>query len=261
MKHQLTQKLERNLIKLFLIVLSISLLNSQPIELKLDHITISVSDLHESAELFGQLGFNLKEGRLHQNSIQNKFIEFADETEIELITATEKKDKLSGWYVDFITKNPDGKAAFIAFSITDLNPLIEKLQKAKLPFITSDLIYAKLISFSQDSEFHPLFFIKYNQKNTGNKMDQNHKNGVIKIKSVWLNKRLKGLFSLLGFSNYKTELHSLLGTVDLLTIGTHKLLFSEFSEERFFGISFLIEKGNNQKVEQQFGIYLEFISQ
>src|SRR5262245_4051661 len=54
----------------------------------LDHIPTAVRDLGAASARYRALGFALKPGRLHDNSILNNHAKFPDGTEIELITAT-----------------------------------------------------------------------------------------------------------------------------------------------------------------------------
>ena len=84
---------------------------SQVADLKFDHFNIAVSNLDDANREFKNIGFTIKKGRNHLNSIKNSFIEFSDQTEIELINATQNYDKLSNWYIKLQNKYPNGKAA------------------------------------------------------------------------------------------------------------------------------------------------------
>jgi len=66
---------------------------------RLDHVNVVVRDLEQAGRTYQRLGFTLKQGRPHANSIRNLHIKFSDTTEIELITADEPRDALARRYI------------------------------------------------------------------------------------------------------------------------------------------------------------------
>ena len=87
--------------------------SGQPAVVGLDHIPIAVSNLDQAAERYRALGFSLKPGRPHDNGITNQHVKFTDGTELELITAPEARDALTGTYRRHLAAG-DGPA-FLAF--------------------------------------------------------------------------------------------------------------------------------------------------
>ncbi|HEU0055301.1 MAG TPA: VOC family protein, partial [Longimicrobium sp.] len=80
---------------------------------RLDHVPIAVRDLEgATADYRDRLGFAIKPGRPHPNSILNSHQKFRDGTQLELITATEPRDRLARDYLDFLTGGDGG--AFLA---------------------------------------------------------------------------------------------------------------------------------------------------
>src|SRR5262245_30871681 len=75
----------------------------------LDHIPTAVRDLEAASARYRALGFVLKPGRLHDDSILNNHAKFPDGTEIELITATQPGDALASRYLQKIAAG-DGPA-------------------------------------------------------------------------------------------------------------------------------------------------------
>lgn len=73
----------------------------QPL-VRLDHIPTAVRDLDAAVADFRALGFAIKPGRPHANGLSNAHIKFANGAGLELITATEARDALSGRYVDLL---------------------------------------------------------------------------------------------------------------------------------------------------------------
>jgi len=74
---------------------------AQPL-VRLDHIPTAVRDLDAAVADFRSLGFAIKPGRPHANGLRNAHIKFANGAGLELITANEARDTLSGRYVDFL---------------------------------------------------------------------------------------------------------------------------------------------------------------
>ena len=52
----------------------------------IDHVTVAVRDLESTVQVYRQLGFTLKPGRLHQNGLRNQHIKFPDGSGLELIS-------------------------------------------------------------------------------------------------------------------------------------------------------------------------------
>ena len=72
--------------------------DAEPAVIGLDHVPIAVGDLERAAAQYRSLGFSLKPGRPHANGIRNEHAKFTDGTELELITAPEARDDLTGTY-------------------------------------------------------------------------------------------------------------------------------------------------------------------
>jgi hypothetical protein len=78
----------------------------------LDHLTVAVNDLDRARSRFESMGFTLKPGRPHSNSIRNVHAKFGDGTEIELITAAEPRDSLARDSLALMAQGDGG--AFVA---------------------------------------------------------------------------------------------------------------------------------------------------
>jgi len=156
-------------------------------ELSLDHITIAVKDLESFQELFSNLGFTIKPGTQHDNSIQNSHIKFEDSTSIELLTATKKRDEISAWYVDRINNYPEGSGVYAALKVDSaktLDQIKRVFLKESILFREYDLDYSQIISFHNSLPWHPVFFIHYETDNKEVIKYSNHANGVLGINSV-----------------------------------------------------------------------------
>lgn len=76
--------------------------------LRLDHVNVVVRDIAAAQADYERLGFAFKAGRLHANSILNAHMKFPDSTELELITATEPRDRLARRYLDLLAAGEGG---------------------------------------------------------------------------------------------------------------------------------------------------------
>lgn len=70
----------------------------QPLVQGMNHTPIVVGDLEKAEADFRAMGFTIKPGRLHADGIRNAHVKFADETELELITAPQGVDDLTSEY-------------------------------------------------------------------------------------------------------------------------------------------------------------------
>jgi predicted lactoylglutathione lyase len=155
--------------------------------LSLDHITIAVKDLSSTTKFFSDLGFTIKPGTMHKNSIENAHIKFGNDTSIEILTASKKRDEMSAWYVDHINKNPNGSVVFAALR-TDSSIVLNSISKTLLMnnylFKDDNLGYSQIISFHNSYSLHPIFFIHYKSPQKEIIEYTNHQNGAKRITDV-----------------------------------------------------------------------------
>ncbi len=122
--------------------------------LALDHVVLAVPDLAAASEFFANdLGFTLKPGRLHGNSILNSHAKFADGTELELLTASEPLDAVAAQYLDFLADGPG--FAYVAFRGPDLRAAAERLPDSEL--VTGRAF--DWLAFPSSHRWHHLFLI------------------------------------------------------------------------------------------------------
>lgn len=148
----------------------------------LDHVIISTVNLQETSNLFNTLGFSIKDGYKHKNGINNNFIEFANNTELEIIEVSDPKDELSSNYKNLIDENISGLQ--FAIRVNEIDQLKNNFEKLDYPFTKTDKnnFYSTLSSKSNNTEL-PLFFIQYNIDNTNTLVT--HKNNAKGIGSIW----------------------------------------------------------------------------
>ncbi len=152
-----------------------------------DHIIIGSNNLDDSKNIFEEkLGFTIKDGQKHKNGISNFFIEFSDESEIEIISVKNPSDHLASQYEKFLE---DDKYGFqFVLRTNELLDLKEHLTTLKFGYsnYSKNNIYATLSKNMIDLEL-PIFFIQYNSENKNTHI--NHLNKSLGIKSVWFSTR------------------------------------------------------------------------
>lgn len=124
----------------------------------LDHVNIAVGDLARAKGTFEALGFTIKPGRLHNNSIDNLHLKFQDGTELELITASSPLDKLAEEYIGLIAEG-DG-AAFVALRASNLEFLSERLKDPGIPVTVSGEEHHRTITISEGHELRSIWFVE-----------------------------------------------------------------------------------------------------
>lgn len=147
----------------------------------LDHIIIGSENLSETTELFRKLGFSIKDGKVHKNGIRNNFIEFADNTEIEIVEVKYPTEDFAIEYKNLISQNKFGLQFSLRVDVIEnlknnfsaINSNFVELQKGN----DYSTLSAKGINFEL-----PIFFIQFDKLNNSNTNHLNHAKG---ITSVW----------------------------------------------------------------------------
>jgi glyoxalase-like protein len=159
-----------------------------------DHIPVAVRDLDSAGERYRALGFTLKPGRLHDNSLNNLHAKHPDGTEIELITATEPRDALATRYLQILAGG-DGPA-FLALH-GDLDAIEPVLAKAGIAFSRRGALISVL-----DPRVDYLFFVADNRSPTDRPEHFAHANTSTALTAAWLadedNATLRKLLTALG---------------------------------------------------------------
>jgi len=179
----------------------------------LEHLTIAVPDLLESSIfLSDSLGFTIKMGRLHSNSIENSHVKFKDKSSIEIITAKTPMDDLAAWYINYLKRFPVGAGAFVGIRIDDeeeMNQVEEWVIKLGLDHKRLDFQYSDIIYFGEKVPINTLFFIRYKVDVKDRAAILKHKNTSEHLYSVWLNfdqhEKAAELLRSLGFKVEKTK--------------------------------------------------------
>jgi catechol 2,3-dioxygenase-like lactoylglutathione lyase family enzyme len=160
----------------------------------IDHIPTAVKDLDAASARYRALGFSLKPGRPHDNTLRNVHAKFPDGREIELITATEPRDPLAARYLRQIAAG-DGPA-YLALHCDDFALLRERLKKANIVFDDSGYFRPA------DPSLNYLFFSGDNRSPTDKPEHFEHANTTQTLIGVWIadaeNGALRGLLDALG---------------------------------------------------------------
>ena len=146
----------------------------------MDHIPIAVQDLGSAAQTYERLGFVLKRGRFHANGVSNEHIKFSNGTELELISASEVRDRMTAEYRQFLAV-ADGPA-FLGLFGPNRTELIERLKASRNPAEFE----STWITFPQSDPLHYIFFGQRNASDTDRPQYFSHPNGAESLIGVWL---------------------------------------------------------------------------
>lgn len=159
------------------------------------HIPVAVKNLRKASADYEALGFTLKPGKLHDDSLDNNHAKYPDGTEIELITATKPLDDLAKKYLRLIAAG-DGPA-FLALHAPDMAAVERRLAE-------------KGIAASRDGGFFSpadpaldyVFFVGDNRSPTDLPEHFVHANTSVALIGVWIadaeNTKLTDLLAALG---------------------------------------------------------------
>ena len=153
--------------------------------IRLDHMPIAVDDLQAAEHRYRDgLGFTIKPGRLHQNSIDNVHIKFADSSALELITASEPSDGVAARYLEFLQSGDGG--AFVSFDGGAADSIAVRLRAGGMNPHVFEGGYANSVTFDFEDPLSYFFFIEYHRRPRDGPEILNHPNSAIGLYAVWL---------------------------------------------------------------------------
>ena len=152
----------------------------------LDHVPIAVHDLARATIAYRKLGFTVRPGRSHPNTIANAFVSFSNGTQLELITATERGDSLASWYVDFL-KSHEGPA-FVALGVDSITLAEDRLRAAGIEFHDTgpEPDGFRTVTLEVPEPFRRLFLIHYAAAPRRNPAGHRHPNTAVGMRTVWI---------------------------------------------------------------------------
>lgn len=153
--------------------------------LKLDHVPIVVRSLGKAVTTYNEdLGFTIKPGRLHPNSINNAHVKFADGTALELITSKEPTDELAAHYLGLLAAGEGG--AFLSLNGGDVDSIVQKpaIQRFNPNLVKGS--YANTVTFDFSVPIGYWFFLEYTRPPVDKAEYLVHENKALGIEAVWL---------------------------------------------------------------------------
>lgn len=154
------------------------------VAVRLDHVPIAVRSLDAAVRTYRDgLGFSLKPGRPHANSISNAHIKFGDGSALELITAAEPRDELASRYLELLAHGEGG--AFVGLDAGPVAPLADLLRPMALPFETTLGSYYESLVFT-GTPLDYLFFIRIHARPPDLPEHLSHPNTARGLYAVWI---------------------------------------------------------------------------
>jgi catechol 2,3-dioxygenase-like lactoylglutathione lyase family enzyme len=152
---------------------------------RLDHVPIAVADLDAATRLWRDvLGFSIKPGTHHANSIDNAHMKFADGTEIELITASKPGDALAARYLKLIANG--GGPSFVALSPASLDEVADRYTKRGIAFDRGEGGYLSILDFPDGNTLDYVFFIVLKSPPVDLPEHITHANTATTLHAAWL---------------------------------------------------------------------------
>jgi hypothetical protein len=153
--------------------------------LRLDHVPIAVRDVGAAVLTYrDRLGFAIKPGREHANSIFNAHIKFEDGSALELITATEPRDAQAARYVTALADR-EGPVA-LALDGGPVRRLAGHLEGSGISFSTGEHSYYESLSFGPGPPLSHLFFLVVHRRPPDLPEHLDHANGALRLHAVWI---------------------------------------------------------------------------
>lgn len=153
------------------------------VHLTIDHLNIAVRELDKAAAVYEALGFTIKPGRVHENTIDNRHIKFADGTEVELITAEQPTDQQASEYLQII-RHGDGPG-FLACRTKGFDATTRAWEKYDLTLRFGMSHGARSATIAPGQPLRPIWLLdKADAKADKQKFTQ-HANTATGIHGVW----------------------------------------------------------------------------
>lgn len=169
---------------------------SKEATISLDHVQVAVSDYEGAGAFFKEkLGFTIKEGIPHDNTLNSSYVKFRDQSYLSLSSATAAKDFLSSLYVNYLK---DGEGGYWgAFQTTDILATAEKIKGTGLDFrVYGNPEGRAILSGAPKDPLHHVFFIHLEGWEEPEEV-LTHANTATGLGAIWIavNKKEQAMFS------------------------------------------------------------------
>lgn len=168
-------------------------------DIRIDHVITVIADLDSAVKAYEELGFTVKPGRLHANSLLNAHIKFSNNTSLELMSIKgEPTDELALEYAELLKHEEGG--VYLALTGIKIAEMERKLGELTIQYNTLAGKNWDYITFPESSSLAHLFFIEYHIKTNDSKELLAHNNSTNGIEAVWVegDEKVKHLLESLG---------------------------------------------------------------
>jgi len=151
---------------------------------RVDHVVVAVRDLASARQTYQQLGFSVRPGRRHPNSVSNAFVKLMDGTELELLAAEQPRDSQAAEYLSFVKRGEGG--AFLALAAGPVSAVARITYRYGLRSTIQPGRVFDILHFPEEPELRHVFFIHYHERMDGPPAHRVHLNGAAALAEVWL---------------------------------------------------------------------------
>jgi hypothetical protein len=170
---------------LLLVALYSTILSAHSQNIRIDHVITVVANLDSAITTFEDLGFTIKQGRLHDNGLLNAHIRFKDNTSLELMSIKgEPTDEVAKGYSELLKSGEGG--VFLAITGISIDSMEAKLNDIRIGYNRIPGDNWDYITFPSNSSLAHIFFIEYHIKSSDSKEMLTHENSANGIEAVWI---------------------------------------------------------------------------
>jgi hypothetical protein len=180
--------------------------------IQIDHVITVVANLDSAISAYTNLGFTVKQGRLHDNGLINAHIKFKNTTSFELMSIDgEPTDEVAQEYTKLLESGEGG--VYLAITGINTKAMEEKLDLLEISYNTTPGKRWNYITFHRHSGLAHIFFIDYHIKDDELQKNLTHENSLENISQVWIEggDSVKYLFDGLGLKRLEPKKDPVLG--------------------------------------------------
>ncbi|CAD5262482.1 MULTISPECIES: VOC family protein [unclassified Imperialibacter] len=184
-------------------------------KIQIDHVVTVVADLDQATSRYTQLGFTVKQGRLHANGLINAHVKLVNKTSLELMSVRgEPTDRMARDYQTLLQEGEGG--VYLAVSGVRTEEMEQMLSGLNIAFETSKGRSWDYITFPQEPELVHFFFIAYHRTMSDPGETTTHKNESDRITAACIegSERVSYFLKGIGLQSAGREKDELFGSAE-----------------------------------------------
>ncbi len=215
----------KNLFCLLIVVIPTSILSQN---IRIDHVIAVYKDLDSIKNIYTEMGFTIKPGRLHENGLTNAHIKFKNGSGFELMSVSDgNEDHLSSLYKALLNDKEGG--VYVCLTGLDINEIAKLLRKESINYhITKSKLWTYM-TFPDYAGLEHFFIINYHTQILEKPVFLKHPNGCYGYNFITIEGNentslfLKALGLVKKYNNNGTTIyHTSTGQINLIDMNKNK---------------------------------------